>query len=215
MCRFLGFLALLCALCQSSASQCPVPPTAMTESFPMPAPPPGPYCWNLDDVGEDEYVLRLYGTLDVIDTDEFEAMTDLLALLTPVEVIPVTELPTFVFAAADGANGDDVKKIAEGHSFDKHVQGNKNVNGKEFEKDKQIGGLKFPDKSITTKAEFEKFIKDIVDNTTEKKNSGANPGKVYYWDARTGTIVIYDPRNKDKGTAFRPDKGKKYYDDQK
>jgi hypothetical protein len=104
------------------------------------------------------------------------------------------------------------KKIGEGHAYDKHVLGTNNTNGKEFEKDKEINGKKFPRDSITTKQQFVDFIKEIMDNTTVKKESTQQPGKWYYWHDETGTIVIYNPNHNDHGTCFRPDKGKDYYD---
>jgi filamentous hemagglutinin len=106
------------------------------------------------------------------------------------------------------------KKIGEGHAYDKHVLGTNNTNGKEFEKDKDINGKKFPRDSITTKQQFVDFIKEIMDNTTVKKESTNQPGKWYYWHDETGTIVIYNPNNSDHGTCFRPTNGKTYYDNQ-
>ena len=104
------------------------------------------------------------------------------------------------------------KKIGEGHAYDKHVLGQNNDNGKEFEKDKEINNKKFPRDSITTKQQFVDFIKEIMDNTTVKKESTQQPGKWYYWHDETGTIVIYNPDNNDHGTCFRPTDGKDYYD---
>lgn len=106
------------------------------------------------------------------------------------------------------------KKIGEGHAYDKHVLGKKNNNGKEFEKDKEINNKKFPRDSITTKQQFVDFIKEIMDNTTVKKESTEQPGKWYYWHDETGTIVIYNPKNTDHGTCFRPTDGKDYYDNE-
>ena len=38
-------------------------------------------------------------------------------------------------------------------------------------------------------------------------------GRTGYWDEKSGTIVIKDPKNPDGGTAFRPVEGRKYFDD--
>jgi hypothetical protein len=109
---------------------------------------------------------------------------------------------------------DDIKKIAYGHAFNKHVLGEGNRDGQEFKKGRRIAGKPFPDESITTKEQFAKHLLNIVDKTKWKKPSERFKGKMYFWDDRTGTIIVYDPRNRDKGTAFRPFRGKKYYDDQ-
>ena len=64
------------------------------------------------------------------------------------------------------------KKIGEGHAFDKHVNGVKGPNGKEFENGKVINNLAFPNTTITTKSEFTDFIKEIMDNPDHTKQSG-------------------------------------------
>jgi hypothetical protein len=114
----------------------------------------------------------------------------------------------------EGPRPDDVKKIAYGHSFTKHVLGEGNSAGQEFQKGRRIAGKAFPDESITTKDQFAKFLQDVVEKTKTKKPSQKFKGKMYFWDGRTGTFLVYDPRNRDRGTAFRPNRGKRYYDDQ-
>ena len=37
-------------------------------------------------------------------------------------------------------------------------------------------------------------------------------GRTAYWNDEEGIIVITHPNNPDKGTAFRPDDGKAYFD---
>jgi hypothetical protein len=115
---------------------------------------------------------------------------------------------------SEGPRPDEVKKIAYGHAFDKHVLGEGNRDGEEFKKGRRIAGKAFPNESITTREQFAKLLQDIVEKTKSKKPSEKFRGKFYYWDDRTGTFIVYDPRNRDRGTAFRPFRGKKYYDDQ-
>jgi hypothetical protein len=66
---------------------------------------------------------------------------------------------------------------------------------------------------VNTVLEFEKVIHGIVTGTSANRALSGN--RVAYWDARTGTIVIFNPAAQDCGTAFRPDKGVSYYNNLK
>jgi hypothetical protein len=85
------------------------------------------------------------------------------------------------------------QQIANGHAWDKHV-----------EKKNEYPGM------FNDRGEFGKFIDGIVENPTESKELLRDRNA--YWDDTTGTVVITDPNSSDGGTAFRPDKGKDYYD---
>ena len=37
-------------------------------------------------------------------------------------------------------------------------------------------------------------------------------GRAAWWDDASGTVVIFDPKNRDLGTAFRPSGGRDYFD---
>ena len=102
------------------------------------------------------------------------------------------------------------KAIGNGHARTKHVQGVNNIQGREFDNGIVINGLAFPKPSILTKKEFREHIKEIMDKPDDTQTVG---GVTYYWDDDTGTLVVHGPGNKDKGTAFRPDNGKKTFDD--
>jgi hypothetical protein len=84
------------------------------------------------------------------------------------------------------------EQIAAGHSYDKHV----------------VEQNEFP--WIRSREHFRDFIARIMKNPTEWKP--LEGGRSAYWDKETGTVVVRDPRHPDGGTAFRPDKGKRYYD---
>jgi hypothetical protein len=124
-------------------------PAAAQDGIDAPAQPIGvvtEVCvFNWDDEGEDEYVLRVYAPVG--DTTA-PGLADALALAAGMAGVQVEFLPGpfLVTYMAAGPTAEDIKKIAGGHAFDKHV-----VTGKEFEKDKEIAGKKFPGPSITTK----------------------------------------------------------------
>ncbi len=95
-------------------------------------------------------------------------------------------------------------KISNGHSWGKHSS--------EFVVGKVIAGLAMPSSpKVTTVAEFKSLIQSVMGSA---KNKALSAGRKAYWGSPTGTIVIYDPKNVDCGTAFRPVDGKPYYDRQ-
>ncbi|MDT4929357.1 MAG: hypothetical protein QOF92_2224 [Pseudonocardiales bacterium] len=93
------------------------------------------------------------------------------------------------------AIADAAKKIANGHSFGKHV----------------TQQAEFTAQKITTVDEFETHISSVISSTTSKDLGG---GRSAYWDDASGTIVIVNPGAADMGTCFRPTAGKSYYDKQ-
>ncbi len=111
--------------------------------------------------------------------------------------------------AADCSTPDKAATaISKGHAFGKHV-----TKGKEFEQGKKMNNLAFAPSSITTEDQFKNFLQGIISTSTTSKVLDTN--RTAYWDTATGTIVIVNKKAPDCGTAFRPTKGKKYYDSQK
>jgi filamentous hemagglutinin len=84
------------------------------------------------------------------------------------------------------------QQIAAGHAYDKHV----------------VKQDEFP--WIETRDEFGDFIAAIIRKPTERKP--LKDGRSAYWDGKTGTVVIHNPRDRDGGTAYRPIDGKAGYD---
>jgi RHS repeat-associated protein len=84
------------------------------------------------------------------------------------------------------------EEISGGHAFTKHV----------------INRNEFPGFS---RCQFEQHIRSILNNPTEMKI--LTNGRTGYWNQESGTVIIRDPFKGDGGTAFRPDLGKKYYDE--
>jgi hypothetical protein len=84
-------------------------------------------------------------------------------------------------------------QISKGHAYDKHV----------VEQDE------FPE--VVDRKQFRNLIQKILSDPTDWKR--LEGGRSAYWDKETGTVVIRDPRDPDGGTAFRPDTGKRYYDE--
>ena len=75
------------------------------------------------------------------------------------------------------------RQIAAGHAYKEHVP----------ERDE------FP--WIETREEFRDFIAGIIRKPTAWKP--LKDGRSAYWDGKTGTIVIHNPRDPDGGTAYR------------
>ena len=88
----------------------------------------------------------------------------------------------------------DAKKIAtaiaDGHAFTKHA-------------------AHFPEAG--SRKEFARIVKKIIRHPSEVR--GLRRGRVAFWDQQSGRVVIYDPNNRDLGTALRPDRGSLYFDD--
>lgn len=102
-------------------------------------------------------------------------------------------------------NGAISAKIGAGHAYGKHV-----VTNGEFAAGKTIAGLAMPSKPVVNSvATFQSHILTAMGSATTK---ALTKGRKAWWYATTGTIVIYDPKNVDCGTAFRPINGKSYYD---
>jgi hypothetical protein len=115
----------------------------------------------------------------------------------------------FTFALATTSDGGDKKKetkfkqptaaqkqiaktIANGHSYEKHV----------------IDEKLFPE--VKSKSDFVELIGKVLANPTHHR--GLENKREAYYDSKSNTIVIYNPRAKDKGTCFRPRARWKYYE---
>jgi filamentous hemagglutinin len=83
---------------------------------------------------------------------------------------------------------DDAVRIASGHAWSKH--------GHEFAGFSQL--------------EFAAFIERIMQESSEAKN--LTNDRTAFWDDASGTVVIYDPNSPDLGTAFKPSRGRTYFD---
>jgi hypothetical protein len=111
-----------------------------------------------------------------------------------------------ILATASGIGGDKktklkeptaaqlkiAKAIAGGHAYEKHV----------------IEEKLFPE--VKSEADFVELIGKVLANPTHHREL-ENDREAYY-DKHSNTIIIYNPRAKDKGTCFRPRAGLKYYD---
>ncbi|WP_313420622.1 hypothetical protein [Stenotrophomonas sp.] len=118
-----------------------------------------------------------------------------LTLSLPALACPVAGPPS-------AANAPTIaSSISTGHAFTKH--------GNEFVHGVVIAGLAFPDPTIATPGAFATFLQPIVGGAgTNKPLSNSRHA---FWDARTGTVVIFNPGASDCGTAFRPTAGQAYY----
>ncbi len=87
---------------------------------------------------------------------------------------------------------ETANKIGSGHAFQKHVM-----------REKEFFNLENEEKFI-------QHIEKILRKPDEVKQLLRE--RTAYWDNKTKTIVIVDPHHVDKGTAFIPETGKKYFD---
>jgi hypothetical protein len=91
------------------------------------------------------------------------------------------------------------KKIAEaigkGHAYEKHV----------------VEEKLFPE--CKTRDDFIQVIAKVLANPTHHKE--LENEREAFFDKKSNTIVIYNPRAKDRGTCFRPRAGLKYYENLK
>jgi hypothetical protein len=58
-------------------------------------------------------------------------------------------------------------------------------------------------------AQFEAHIAKIIANPTMKK--ALSGGRTAFWDAKSKTVVILNPKAIDAGTAFQSTDGLKYF----
>lgn len=115
-----------------------------------------------------------------------------------------------IFAASEGIGGDKkeikvkdptasqkkiAKAIAAGHSYEKHV----------------VDEKQFPE--VKSEEEFAEFIAKLLANPTHHRE--LENEREAYFDKKSNTIVIYNPRARDRGTCFRPRAGLKYFENLK
>ena len=79
-------------------------------------------------------------------------------------------------------------RIAAGHAFAKH--------GREF--------------GFSRRSELAAHIDRVIASPSASRQ--LSHGRQAYWDDGTGTVVICDPSTPDGGTAFKPDRGRRYYE---
>ena len=87
------------------------------------------------------------------------------------------------------------KAIGTGHSYDKHV----------------ITEKQFPE--VKSEEDFVELIGKILANPTHHRD--LEDDREAYFDKKSNTIVIYNPRARDKGTCFKPRAGLKYFENLK
>jgi hypothetical protein len=81
--------------------------------------------------------------------------------------------------------------IADGHAWTKHK-------------------AEYHGSAITTDAQFKALVEKIM----KTPGVAISDGRHKWWDATHKTIVIFNPKADDCGTAFVPTAGKSYYDNQ-
>jgi len=85
------------------------------------------------------------------------------------------------------------EQIAKGHAFEKHV----------------LHQGQFPD--VKTKKQFAEHIESVMENPTHSKALGG--GRHAYFDSKTSTFAVTNPKDPDAGTAFQT--SLKYFNNQK
>ena len=87
------------------------------------------------------------------------------------------------------------RAIGTGHAYEKHV----------------VEEKQFPE--VKSEDDFVELIGKILANPTHHRE--LENDREAYFDKKSNTIVIYNPRARDKGTCFRPRAGLKYYENLK
>lgn len=80
----------------------------------------------------------------------------------------------------------------------------------EFVKGQVIAGRAYPGPTLTNESQLEAKVESVLGGY----GVAIRDGRTKYWEASSGTIVIFNSRARDCGTAFRPNRGKRYYDEQ-
>ncbi len=83
----------------------------------------------------------------------------------------------------------DARKIAYGHAWHQHQD-------------------EFP--TVETIEEFARLIERVISQPSASRQLSRD--RWAFWDDRSETLVIHDENSIDKGTAFRPSRGKVYFD---
>jgi pyocin large subunit-like protein len=84
----------------------------------------------------------------------------------------------------------DGQRIANGHAFAKH-------------------GAQF---GVAGRDQFAAQIDQIIRSARMSDTRHLQRGRTAYWDEASGTVVIVDPNTADGGTAFKPDRGRRYFE---
>ncbi len=85
------------------------------------------------------------------------------------------------------------KEIAGGHAYEKHILTRGEFSG-----------------FIRTRKQFAEHIECVLNNPTTTKQLSRN--RIGYWHQETGTVVVWNPKAIDGGTAFQPIDGMLYYE---
>ncbi|MDD4019501.1 MAG: hypothetical protein PHV28_16345 [Kiritimatiellae bacterium] len=82
------------------------------------------------------------------------------------------------------------QRIANGHAFAKHAA--------------QFG--------FSSRDQLAAHIEQVVRSAGPSNTRSLLRGRTAYWDGKSGTVVIVDPNTADGGTAFKPDRGRRYFE---
>lgn len=66
-----------------------------------------------------------------------------------------------------------------------------------------------------TKVDSVTKFKALVEKIITGAGAGLGGGRHKWWDGQSGTFVVFNPRDHDCGTAFKPTAGKSYHDNQR
>lgn len=91
------------------------------------------------------------------------------------------------------ANWSAGQRIAHGHTFAKHKG----------------------DFGFKTEDQMAAHIDRVISFASASNTKQLSRGRTAYWDDRTWSIVIVDPKSSDGGTAFKPKQGKPYFNNLK
>jgi hypothetical protein len=109
-----------------------------------------------------------------------------------------------VWAACPAQDPDAIARvISQGHAFAKHAR--------DYRPGRVIAGGEFLSPAIRTPDQFASLIAREIAHPDAVRPLAR--GRRAYWEEDFGGVVIVDPNNDQCGTAFRPARGKAYFDD--
>jgi hypothetical protein len=92
--------------------------------------------------------------------------------------------------------------IAGGHAWAKH--------GGDYRPGRVVNGRAYDGPPVHGPADFARLIGEGLARPDATRPLAR--GRSAYWEEDYGGVVIVDPRNPDCGTAFRPNRGRAYFD---
>ena len=106
------------------------------------------------------------------------------------QMLSSVSAPTAFLAQVHNSALTAGQKIANGHAFAKHGHAS----------------------GFATQAQMAERIDHVIHSAGPSNVKHLLRGRTAYWDESAGMVVIVDPNTVDGGTAFKPDRGRRYFE---